>query len=71
MPLEEAALVAGTQQNLSNLLFLDIYAYNQPTQIQVYSDVAYLHLHPVTTSDSDQHSKVLLSKVGHLAHGLL
>jgi hypothetical protein len=28
MPLEVAALVAGTQQNLSNLVFLDIYDYN-------------------------------------------
>jgi len=27
-PLEEQALVAGTKQSLSNLLFLDIYGYN-------------------------------------------
>jgi len=27
-PLEEQALVVGTKQNLSNLIFLDIYAAN-------------------------------------------
>ncbi len=29
MPFEEQAIVAGTQQNLSNLLFLDIYGMNK------------------------------------------
>ena len=27
MPLDDVALVAGTQQNLSNLYYLDIYAF--------------------------------------------
>ncbi len=36
MTLEEAALVAGTKQNLSNLLFLDIYDTHTHTHTHTY-----------------------------------
>ncbi len=60
MPLAEAALVAGTQQNLSNLVFLDIYGWvilfkhtvrqrrylkNQGTSMKNYDDIIFLNLH--------------------------
>jgi len=33
-PSEEQALIAGTQQNLSNLLFVDIYGLNAFSQLK-------------------------------------